>query len=158
MNTAPILHNTVTVAASPLQDGELAVCSMAQLAMLLRNDALPNRRFGELGEDYAAAWLHARGHHILSRNWRSRYGELDVVTMAPEDLIVFVEVKTRRSMSAGSPQESVTAAKQRHLRRAGVEWLMDPANRLPHRGVRFDVIAILVHHGTPLVHHIPGAF
>lgn len=116
------------------------------------------RRLGELGERYAALWLVRRGHRLLTRNWHTRYGELDVVTLSPDGLIVFVEVKTRRSMRNGTPQEAVTQDKQLHLRRAGVDWLLDPGHHMSHRGVRFDVITVVVRGPSPMVHHIPGAF
>ncbi|MBM6699872.1 YraN family protein [Bifidobacterium pullorum subsp. saeculare] len=151
---------TIPRAPAPAADecGELPVSPMAQLARLLGDASLPARRFGELGEEYAAAWLEHRGHRILSRNWRTRFGELDVVSMSPDGMVVFAEVKTRHGTAQGTPQEAVTKGKQRRLRHAGVEWLLDPSNRMPHRGVRFDVIAILVRGGKPAVRHIAGAF
>ncbi|MBW3080112.1 YraN family protein [Bifidobacterium sp. 79T10] len=120
--------------------------------------ALPARALGAAGEDYAAAWLRSRGWTVIDRNWRSRYGEIDIVALAPERRIVFVEVKTRRTMRHGTPQEAVTPTKQANLRRAGVQWLLAPEHRVAHVGVRFDVVAVTVHDGRPCIHHIPGAF
>lgn len=129
-----------------------------ELATLMADPSLSTRSLGALGERYAAAWLARQGYRTLGRNWRTRYGELDLITLSPERAIVFVEVKTRRSTRYGTPQEAVTHSKQTHLRRAGVEWLVDPANHVPHTGVRFDVIAVTVTSTGPTVRHIKGAF
>ncbi|MCH9275063.1 YraN family protein [Bifidobacterium amazonense] len=110
-----------------------------------------------MGERYAADRLERAGYTILDRNWHSRYGELDVIAMTPDSVIVFVEVKTRRNARYGPPQEAVTARKRLALRRAGVQWLME--RRIPHRGIRFDVIAITAPlNGTVSVNHIREAF
>lgn len=116
------------------------------------------RALGEAGEEHAAAWLHDAGWLVLARNFRSRYGELDIVALDPERVIVFVEVKTRRTMRLGTPQEAVTHAKRTNLRRAGVQWLLDAGRTVAHRGVRFDVVTVTVHDGAPVIHHIKGAF
>ncbi len=72
------------------------------------------QRLGRLGEDLAARHLAARGYEIVARNWRCETGELDLVTR-DGDCLAFVEVRTRRGQSAGSPEESITAAKQARL-------------------------------------------
>lgn len=128
------------------------------VARRMHDGTLDPKTLGALGERYAAALLEERGWRILDRNWRSRYGELDIVAMTPESVIVFVEVKTRRSLRCGTPQEAVDQRKRAGLRRAGVQWLLRPEHRMPHHGVRFDVVSIVVRGGRPLVSHIPGAF
>ena len=77
-------------------------------------------------------------------------------TQPPEQ--VFVEVKTRRTMRYGTPQEAVTASKQINLRHAAVQWLTAPEHRMPNSGVRFDVVTVVVQGDRPLLHHIEGAF
>ena len=72
----------------------------------------------------------------------------------PEYTVVFVEVKSRRSMHYGYPQEAITPAKQHNLRKAACDWLLDRRNRVPHSAVRFDVVTIVLRVGRPLVHHI----
>ena len=94
----------------------------------------------------------------LDRNWHCRYGELDIVSRDDTGIIVFVEVKTRRTLRYGTPQEAVTSSKQINLRHAAVQWLSDSDHRTPHNGVRFDVVTVIVRDGKPLVHHIEGAF
>lgn len=85
-------------------------------------------------------------------------GELDIVSRDDTGIIVFVEVKTRRTLRYGTPQEAVTSSKQINLRHAAVQWLSDSDHRTPHNGVRFDVVTVIVRDGKPLVHHIEGAF
>lgn len=129
-----------------------------QLAAVMGDRTLTPKRFGLFGEQYAARWLESQGWTVLSRNWHTRYGELDVVALAPGRVIVFVEVKARRNARYGPPQEAVTPTKQRNLRRAACDWLIDRRNRMPHAGIRFDVITIVMHAGRPQVLHIPNAF
>ncbi|KFI87198.1 endonuclease [Bifidobacterium reuteri DSM 23975] len=129
-----------------------------RLAQDMANPLLTARQFGELGERYVSLWLEAKGWHILSRNWRTRYGELDIVAITPERMVVFVEVKSRHNAYYGTPQEAVTRSKQVNLRRAAAAWLIDRRNRIPHAGVRFDVITILMDMGQPKVGHIVNAF
>ena len=128
------------------------------LSRRMRDNSLRSRQIGDLGEQYAAAWLESHGWHTLDRNWHCRYGELDVISRDPMGQIVFVEVKTRRTLRYGTPQEAVTASKQINLRHAAVQWLSYPEHRMPHNGVRFDVITIVVQGDHPLLHHIEGAF
>lgn len=124
----------------------------------LYDGSLKPKQLGVLGEQYAADWLERHGYTILGRNWHSRYGELDIVMMTPDRVIAFVEVKTRRTDHFGMPQEAVTLHKQTNLRRAGVQWLLEPDHRIRHTGVRFDVLTIVARAGMVSVHHIPGAF
>jgi putative endonuclease len=72
------------------------------------------QRLGRRGEELAARHLLAKGYQILDRNWRCAQGELDLVARDGECL-AFVEVRTRRGRSLGSPEESVSAAKQARL-------------------------------------------
>jgi putative endonuclease len=74
----------------------------------------PRQRLGRLGEDLAARHLAAQGYEIVDRNWRCREGELDIVARDGECLAM-VEVRTRRGTALGSPEESITPAKQQRL-------------------------------------------
>lgn len=119
---------------------------------------LTAKQLGRAGESYATQWLSQRDWRILDRNFRCRYGELDIVALAPNREIVFVEVKTRRSNAQGLPQEAVDSHKQANLRKAAMEWLLDESHYTAHRGTRFDVIAIRIAANKPILTHIPGAF
>ena len=97
-----------------------------------------SRGIGREAEDLAAEYLLAKGYTIVTRRHQIRGGELDLVAM-DGDVVVFVEVKLRRSADA-SPEESLTPAKGEHLRRSASRYLdeMD----LQGRCSRFDLIAI----------------
>ncbi|RHA92875.1 YraN family protein [Bifidobacterium bifidum] len=144
--------------AGATTDHDLPVAGLSDMLCRLRDGSLKPKQLGVLGEQYAADWLERHGYTILGRNWHSRYGELDIVMMTPDRVIAFVEVKTRRTDHFGMPQEAVTLHKQTNLRRAGVQWLLEPDHRIRHTGVRFDVLTIVARAGIVSVHHIPGAF
>jgi putative endonuclease len=100
----------------------------------------PRRAMGADGEDRAAAWYEAEGYEVVSRNWRCRDGELDLVVRRGREL-VFVEVKARTTDRFGIPAEAVTPAKQRRLRGLAARYLADTGTRAAR--LRFDVVAIL---------------
>ena len=102
----------------------------------------PDRRHarGRAGEDRAAAWYVGHGYQIVERNWRSRIGEIDLVCSG-YGVLVFCEVKARRSARLGDPVEAVTPSKQLRLRRLAAEYLW--SHTCGSHRVRFDVAAIL---------------
>jgi putative endonuclease len=111
---------------------------------------------GRQGEDLAAAYLAERGLVLLSRNWRCRDGELDLVVTDGETLVV-CEVKTRGTAKFGDPAEYVTPAKATKIKRATRAWLR--RYRAGWCDVRFDVVAILwPPDGEPELRHLRGAF
>ncbi|RKU21610.1 YraN family protein [Candidatus Poribacteria bacterium] len=91
------------------------------------------------GESLAVAHLKARGYEILEQNYRAVRGEIDLVVQ-DGDCIVFVEVKTRRSLKFGLPQAAVTAQKQRQISKVALAYLQ--THNLLDAPCRFDVIAI----------------
>ena len=95
---------------------------------------------GNKGERAAARYLRTQGFQILSRQYTSRWGELDLIALEG-DSIVFVEVKTRRSNAAGHPVEAVTRDKQRRMTQQALAWLK--RRKLLDRRARFDVVAIV---------------
>jgi putative endonuclease len=92
------------------------------------------------GEDRAADWYLHRGYQIIEQNWRSRFGEIDLVCALPE-VLVFCEVKTRCSDRLGTPAEAVTRAKQLRLRRLATEYVT--RHTCGGHVIRFDVAAVL---------------
>jgi putative endonuclease len=97
-----------------------------------------NRTLGAEGEERAARFLAARGYCVVGRNVRAGGVELDLVATRGR-LVVFVEVKTRRSRAAGAPEEAVDFRKRERLTRGALAWLA--ANGRPGMRARFDVIA-----------------
>lgn len=107
------------------------------------------------GENAAAAYLERTGKTVIDRNWRCRAGELDIVFL-DECTIVFCEVKTRSSRSAGSPEAAVDRRKQRRIARLATHYLQRAGLR--DVDVRFDVIAIDVFGTTARLRHHRSAF
>lgn len=94
---------------------------------------------GKEGEDRAAAFLTAAGFTILERNYRSGRAEVDIIARK-EQLVIFVEVKTRSNYKFGFPEESVSAGKQKRMAMAASQYLFD--NGIDAE-IRFDVLALL---------------
>jgi putative endonuclease len=115
------------------------------------------RVLGDAGEELVARWYADAGYRVLDRNWRCREGELDVV-VAREGVLVFCEVKTRRTTAFGVPAEAVTLSKQRRLRTLAMRWLDEhPGARA--RTLRFDVASVLAaRDAPPVIEVIEAAF
>lgn len=96
---------------------------------------------GELGERAAAKHLRRLGYTIVAGGQRSRYGEIDLVAVWRKEMVVFVEVKTRRSDHRGRPEEAVDLGKQQRIAESGLAFLK--AHGLLEYPARFDVIAIV---------------
>ncbi len=111
--------------------------------------------FGVTGEDLAARCLEADGFEVIERNWRVPEGEVDLVGRRG-DLVVFCEVKTRRTDRWGDPSEAVVPLKRARLRRLASRWMRE--RRPGAVGVRFDVVSVIVRDGRTEVRHIPDAF
>jgi putative endonuclease len=114
------------------------------------------RQVAALGEILARRHLESIGYPIRTQNWRCPEGEIDLVAQTGET-IVFVEVKARTGRRYGSPEESITPAKRRHLQRASLAYL--EANSIPDALWRIDVIAVdLSPSGAVLrLEHYPNA-
>jgi putative endonuclease len=104
---------------------------------------LTRAELGALGEQLATDHLTGRGLRILTRNWRCRYGELDIIAVDPTtNTVVFVEVKTRTGDGFGGLAQAVTAQKARRLRRLAAIWLATQDERWT--AVRIDVIGVRI--------------
>ncbi len=116
-----------------------------------------NQMVGKWGERLAANYLEQRGYEILEVNYRTHYGEIDLVAQQG-DVLVFVEVKSRRGTTLGMPEISVTPKKRAHLLAAiQVYFLVHPEL---HGNCRVDVIAIrrLGQDQPPEIVHFENAF
>lgn len=103
------------------------------------------RNYGKIGEDYAIWLLEKNGYEILERNFRSKFGEIDIIAKKTSDTLVFVEVKTRWSKRYGLPQEAVTPRKIYKIKRVG-EYYSLTHPYLPKK-LRIDVVAINIANG-----------
>lgn len=110
---------------------------------------------GSWGEDRAVAYLKRCGLTILERNFRTPVGEVDIIARYGK-VLVFAEVKTRRSARFGSPLEAVGPVKQRQIIRAAQWYLTRHGGKLQPR---FDVIAVVPGAGdSAAIEHVPNAF
>lgn len=111
---------------------------------------------GKYGEEIAVAYLKGLKYAVLERNYRCKCGELDIIARDGK-IFVFVEVKTRRNVSYGPPQLSVTHFKQRQISKASLVYMSSTKNE--NASARFDVIAICLRgHEKPSIEHIKNAF
>jgi putative endonuclease len=111
---------------------------------------------GAEGEARAAAHLRRRGYRIVARNVRAGGVEIDLIARRGR-MVVFVEVKTRRSQRTGRPEEAVDARKRERLVRGATAWLH--AHPARTRRARFDVIVCEVDpEARWRVRHLPAAF
>jgi putative endonuclease len=101
--------------------------------------SLSNIARGRWGEDTAARHYQRAGYLVLGRNWRCRFGEIDLIAGRGHTLVI-VEVKARRTAAYGPPSAAVGPAKQQRLRRLAAEWLR--VSGVHADVVRFDVVAI----------------
>lgn len=126
------------------------------MSTVARPAAAPHLCLGRRGERLAARHLQKLGFVVLSRNWRCREGELDIVATDGSTLVV-CEVKTRSGQNFGDPAEAVTQEKATRIRRITHHWLR--AFGLGWCPLRFDVISVLVSPGGELrLKHFPEAF
>lgn len=107
---------------------------------------------GHLGEFIAAAFLEKKGYTILERNWRTPYGEIDLIAIH-DDVVAFVEVKTRASNSLGPPEISITPRKEQHMRNAAEYFIQQHPELI--NDWRIDAVAIQIQTGNspPLIEH-----
>lgn len=111
------------------------------------------KQLGNRGEQAVANYLKQRGFTILARNYRQRYGEIDII-VRKNDIIAFVEVKTRRVVSFDTGQV-ITPNKQRKIIRTAKQYLMN----IPEEVVgRFDVALLEYADESPHITYIENAF
>ena len=113
------------------------------------------RELGQRGEAVAEAFLRTRRYTIVARNYRCRLGEIDLIAL-DGPVLVFVEVRSRRSDVAGTPLESVDGRKQARVARVAQHFCA--ARGWVDRDARFDVIGVRFDADPPAVEHVRGAF
>jgi putative endonuclease len=110
---------------------------------------------GKSGEDLACQELQRRGYAILTRGYRSRFGEIDIVAK-DDQTIVFVEVKARAGDEFGGGAAAVTPWKQRRIAQMAVDYLS--RNHLHDKPCRFDVVTVDLKDGGPQIVVYTNAF
>jgi len=114
-----------------------------------------NYAFGMLGQQDAEKFLVCKDYKVLTRNFHSRVGEIDLI-MQDGCYIVFVEVKYRHGAGYGLPRESVTVSKQKKIIKTALHYIA--INKLSEQDFRFDVIEVLGGGGRIEITHIENAF
>ncbi len=99
------------------------------------------RKIGQEQEEIAASYLKQQGYKILKKNFRCPLGEIDLIAMH-QDYLVFVEVKYRRSLQKGYPEEAVTPAKQKTIAKTAL-WYMTTNHISLDTPCRFDVVSMM---------------
>lgn len=110
---------------------------------------------GRIGEDVAVSYLEKKGYRILQRNYRFEHGEIDII-VEDGNILVFVEVKARRSKEFGEPEDSVTTRKREKIRSTANGYLFE--NNIDDKECRFDVVAIDYQGNKTEIRHIIDAF
>ena len=116
---------------------------------------LNKRQKGTEGEDIAVKYLESKGYRIIQRNYRFERNEIDIIAEYG-NMLVFIEVKARRSKEFGDPEDSVTLKKRARIRATAEGYLYE--KRIDDRGCRFDVIAIEYIDNNTEIRHIENAF
>ena len=106
---------------------------------------------GKEGENYATEYLKNKGYKILQRNFSCKQGEIDIIAKEKEEY-VFIEVKTRQNFHYGSPAESVTGGKQKHIWKATKYYIY--LHKLENKYIRFDVIEVYKNKNKFYLNHI----
>jgi putative endonuclease len=113
------------------------------------------QKFGRNGENLAAWYLKKNGYKIVEQNYRNRMGEIDIIAREKKT-IVFVEVKSRRSIRYGNPKWAVTPKKQRKISMVALSYLK--ATQQTGAKARFDVVAITSNRDEPQIEIVKNAF
>lgn len=116
-----------------------------------------NKAIGSYGEDLASNHLIINNYKIITRNFRCRCGEIDIIC-CKNDILVFCEVKSRYTDSYGSPVESVTCSKQKQIIKLSNMYIN--YKKLFNYNIRYDIIEVIFNHKTShaAINHVKDAF
>ena len=110
---------------------------------------------GQSGEKKAARYLKKKGFSIIQSNYRTPFGEIDIIAK-DKDTLCFIEVKTRSPNTKGLPRQAVNPAKQQKIIHSAAAYLKE--NDLPDQRCRFDVMEVIVVEDRWQITLIPNAF
>ena len=115
------------------------------------NNMAVHNELGTWGEEVAAQYLTKKGYTIVERDWKSGHRDIDIIALK-DDIVVFVEVKTRRNNYFGEPEDAVDFMKLRNLRTAINHYIK---YKNIGQEIRFDVISVIgtPEEGTPEINH-----
>ena len=113
-----------------------------------------NNKKGIVGEKIATKYLISKGYKILDRNYRTKIGEIDIIALK-DDLLVFVEVKSRTNINYGYPYEAVNWKKQDKIINNSYNYLKD--KKMEKYQIRYDIIEVYLQNRIK-INHIENAF
>jgi putative endonuclease len=112
-----------------------------------------NRKvFGKIGEKIASKYLQKQGYEIICMNYYTKRGEIDIIAKK-QNILSFVEVKTRSNFNYGTPREAVNFLKIKHIKTAARIFLLLNKNFINYE-INFDVIEVIFRNGKYEVNHI----
>jgi putative endonuclease len=114
------------------------------------------KQLGESGEEIALRFLKKRRFKIVAQNYRCKFGEVDIIARDPDNILTFIEVKTRSSRTHGTPQEAVNTRKQAQISRVALEFIQRYG--LEQQRARFDVVAVQLSSSGYTIELIQNAF
>lgn len=101
---------------------------------------MDNKILGQQGEEYAVKYLIRKGCIILERNYRCRYGEIDIIAL-DQGILCFIEVKTRTRMDYGLPCQAVDRRKEQHIKKCAYHYIN--LYHMEDREIRIDIVEVL---------------
>ena len=113
-----------------------------------------NIKKGKEGENLAATFLEEKGYRIVNRNYRYKHAEIDLI-VEKTDFLIFVEVKTRSSLSFGYPEEFVDEKKINKIIEGAEQYLFETNW---HGNVRYDIVSVKMGSELPQIDHFEDAF
>ena len=117
---------------------------------------MTTKEIGDYAEELAREYLERHGYEVLAQRYKYKdLGEIDIIAVL-DSLLVFVEVRYRTSTMYGTPEASLTPRKLQRIRKTALMWLT-----VTHRHgspVRFDVVAVDLVGGHPVIRHLQGCF
>jgi putative endonuclease len=109
---------------------------------------------GQIGENLSAKYLESKGYKIKEQNYKSRYGEIDIIA-ENDDFLIFVEVKARNKNLKALPREFVDLKKQNKIIKTALIYLSE--NNLDKQ-VRFDIVEVYDYGKENKINHLQNAF
>ncbi len=116
-----------------------------------------SKRLGRWGEKRCEKFLRRKGLKTLTRNFSCKTGEIDLIMVAPDGTLVFVEVKTRKNEDFSAAEDAITFAKKSRMIKAARYFLQ--THNIEDRPCRFDVVTIIVNEtAKEEIRHYENAF
>ena len=116
------------------------------------------KRLGSFGEEKAKEYLESKGYELLVSNYRYDRAEVDLILKdEKQKMVVFVEVKTRRSKTFGEPEESINAAKQKQIKKAAEGFISENEEYMDY-DLRIDTVSVFIDRKDVIINHTENAF